>query len=101
MKKIAALILLFSVFTISNSWAQLNAIDDVLVGRANNPNPSNSSGDRIYFNDLFNGTPITTGTIGNFTITETVPDPTGFTTLNTAFGFVGIAASTPAGLYSS
>ncbi|WP_223033060.1 T9SS type B sorting domain-containing protein [Hanstruepera marina] len=99
MKKIAVLFLLFSAFVISNSWAQLSAIDDVLVGRANNPNPSNSSGDRIYFNDLFNGTPITVATIGNFTMTETVPDPTGFTTLNTAFGFVGIVANTPPGLY--
>ena len=99
MKKIAAIFLLFSLLIIPSTWAQLSAIDDVLVGRANNPNPSNSSGDRIYFNDLFNGVAITPATIGNFTMTETVPDPTGFTTLNTAFGFVGIAASTPAGLY--
>lgn len=99
MKKKNSLLLFLFLFIWSFSWAQLSAIDDVLVGRADNPNLSNSSGDRIYFNDLFNGIPITAGTIGNFTMSEVVPDPTGFTTLNTAFGFVGIAANTPAGNY--
>jgi len=95
MKKI---ITLFFLIAFNVSFAQLIAIDDVVVGRANSPFATTSGGDRVFLNDYFNGTAITFGTFGNFTITETVPDPSGFLTLN-AFGFVNIAASTPQGIY--
>ncbi|GAA3781963.1 hypothetical protein GCM10022271_12800 [Corallibacter vietnamensis] len=80
------------------SFAQLIAIDDVVIGRADNPNAATSSGDRVFLNDYFNGTAINFGTYSNFTITETIPDPSGFTTLN-PLGFVNIAANTPQGIY--
>ena len=92
------LITLCFLLFISSTYAQLIAIDDVVVGRADNPNASTSNGPRIFLNDYFNGTAITFGTFGNFTFTETVPDPTGFTTLN-PLGFVNIAANTPQGIY--
>ncbi|WP_417289818.1 T9SS type B sorting domain-containing protein [Corallibacter sp.] len=95
MKKIITLcIILFVNF----SFAQLIAIDDVVIGRADNPNAATSSGDRVFLNDYFNGTAINFGTYSNFTITETIPDSSGFTTLN-PLGFVNIAANTPQGIY--
>ncbi|MFL0352119.1 T9SS type B sorting domain-containing protein [Xanthomarina sp. GH4-25] len=95
MKKI---ITLCCFLFVNISFAQLIAIDDVLVGRADNPNASTSSGDRVFLNDYFNGTALNFGTYGNFTFTETVPDPTGFITFN-PLGFVNIAANTPQGIY--
>lgn len=95
MKKIVTL---FCLVIFNVSFAQLIAIDDVLVGRADSPFATTSGGDRVFLNDYFNGTAITFGTFGNFTITETVPDPSGFLTLN-PFGFVNLAANTPQGIY--
>ncbi|TYA59654.1 hypothetical protein, partial [Formosa maritima] len=95
MKKIITLC--FFLF-ITNSFAQLIAIDDVLVGRSDFPAVSVSTGDRIFLNDYFNGSPITFGNYLNFTYTEVIPDPSGFLTFN-PFGFVNIAANTPQGIY--
>ncbi|MFD2550229.1 T9SS type B sorting domain-containing protein [Bizionia sediminis] len=95
MKKIITLVCLLLV---SATYAQLIAIDDVVVGRADNPAAASSTGNRIFLNDYFNGTAITFGTFGNFTITETVPDPSGFVTLN-PLGFVTVGANTPQGIY--
>ncbi len=95
MKKIITLV---CFLLISTSYAQLIAIDDVLIGRSDNPNAANSTGDRIFLNDYFNGTALTFGTYGNFTLTETIPDGTGNITFN-PLGFVNIAANTPQGIY--
>ncbi|SFN88428.1 gliding motility-associated C-terminal domain-containing protein [Bizionia echini] len=95
MKKI---IILICFLFIGTAYAQLVAIDDVVVGRSDNPNAATSTGNRIFLNDYFNGTALNFGTYGNFTFTETVPDPTGFITFN-PLGFVNIAANTPQGIY--
>src|SRR5690554_7086871 len=92
------LITLCCFLFISATYAQLIAIDDVVVGRSDNPSASTSNGPRIFLNDYFNGTALNFGTYGNFTFTESVPDPTGFTALN-PLGFVNIAANTPQGIY--
>tara|TARA_R110002012_G_scaffold51138_1_gene132165 strand:- start:42424 stop:50385 length:7962 start_codon:yes stop_codon:yes gene_type:complete len=95
MKKIITLVCFLLV---SATYAQIIAIDDVLVGRADNPNASTSTGNRAFLNDYFNGTAINFGTFGNFTFTETVADPSGFIVFN-PLGFVNIAANTPQGIY--
>ncbi|MCX7551982.1 hypothetical protein OS191_14155, partial [Xanthomarina sp. F2636L] len=92
------LITLCFLLFISTTYAQLIAIDDVVVGRSDNPASSTSTGNRVFQNDYFNGTALNFGTYGNFTFTEAVPDPTGFTTFN-PLGFVNIAANTPQGIY--
>lgn len=95
MKKIITLLCFLFIGT---AYAQLIAIDDVVVARADNPDPAGSTGDRIFINDYFNGTALTFGTYGGFTFTETIADPTGFITFN-PLGFVSIAPNTPQGLY--
>ncbi|MGY0391920.1 T9SS type B sorting domain-containing protein [Bizionia sp. KMM 8389] len=95
MKKIITLI---CFLCISLSYGQLVAIDDVLVARSDNPNAAPSTGDRIFLNDYFNGSPITFANYNDFTLTETVADPFGYITFN-PLGFVTVAANTPQGIY--
>ncbi|TYB79442.1 T9SS type B sorting domain-containing protein [Bizionia myxarmorum] len=95
MKKIITLVCLLFI---TSTYAQLIAIDDVVVGRADNPIGGPAIGDRIFINDYFNGTAITFANYLTFTMTETVADPNGFITFN-PLGFVSIAPNTPQGIY--
>ncbi|WP_452232563.1 T9SS type B sorting domain-containing protein [Lacinutrix sp. MEBiC02595] len=92
------LLILCCLLFINTTYAQLIAIDDVVVGRSDNPGPANAAGPRMWANDYFNGTALINTTYGDFTLTETIPDPLGFITFN-PLGFVSIAANTPQGIY--
>ncbi|MCX7548289.1 T9SS type B sorting domain-containing protein [Xanthomarina sp. F1114] len=94
------LITLFCLFIISTSYAQMLAIDDVVVGRSDNPGLSSAYGDRVLQNDYLNGTPIVPATYANYTITTVVPDGVGNIVLNpVAGGFLQIPPNTPQGIY--
>src|SRR5690606_1475314 len=96
MKKLITLLFFLLVTT---SYAQLVAIDDVVAGRSDNPGLATAITGRVFQNDYFNGAPITFGNRANFTFTEIIPDPTGFTYLNLAEQYVRIQPMTPEGLY--
>ncbi|MDX1774338.1 T9SS type B sorting domain-containing protein [Oceanihabitans sediminis] len=93
------LITLCCFLFISTTYGQLVAIDDVVVGRADNPNSHTAIGDRIFLNDYFDGNQITFATRNNFTFTEQIPDPTGNTVFNGGGQFVTIQPNTPQGIY--
>ncbi|MEO8933891.1 MAG: hypothetical protein ABI295_06245, partial [Xanthomarina sp.] len=93
------LISLFCFFIISTGYAQLIAIDDVVVGRSDNPEVATMIGDRMFQNDYFNGSPIAFAARNNFTYTEVVPDPTGNAYFIEDFQYVQLLPNTPQGIY--
>ncbi|MDO6597560.1 T9SS type B sorting domain-containing protein [Oceanihabitans sp. 2_MG-2023] len=91
---------LFFICSFTQLWSQIVAIDDVLVGSADNTSETTAISGRFYENDLFNGSYITQPTIADYIITETVPDPTGSVSFHpTIPGLINIAANTVAGIY--
>ncbi|GGG55794.1 T9SS type B sorting domain-containing protein [Bizionia arctica] len=94
------LITLCFLLFLSTTYAQLIAIDDVVVGRSDNPADSYATKDQIFLNDYLNGTAIGFTTYSNFSYSELIPDPTGNTHLiTTGFPNIRIDANTPEGIY--
>src|SRR5690554_1378919 len=93
------LITLLFFLLVTSSYAQLIAIDDVVVGRSDNPGIATAMTGRVFQNDYFNGAPITFANRNNFTFTEIIPDPTGRTIFDAGQQYAQILPNTPPGIY--